>query len=124
MNSNKIGDKEIKDIIGKSQSILDMISGPLKKVAEEIRLLLEMLRDFVSGDFDAPVNTVISITITLIYLVNPFDIVPDFIPFAGLMDDALVISAAVAVLKSDIDKYKKWRKTKEENSSQKETNNQ
>jgi uncharacterized membrane protein YkvA (DUF1232 family) len=33
---------------------------------------------------------------SLIYLVSPIDLIPDFIPFAGLVDDTLIISLLVA----------------------------
>jgi uncharacterized membrane protein YkvA (DUF1232 family) len=33
---------------------------------------------------------------SVIYLVSPIDLIPDFIPFAGLIDDTLIISALVA----------------------------
>jgi uncharacterized membrane protein YkvA (DUF1232 family) len=33
---------------------------------------------------------------SLAYLVSPIDLVPDFLPFAGLVDDTLIISLLVA----------------------------
>jgi uncharacterized membrane protein YkvA (DUF1232 family) len=33
---------------------------------------------------------------SLAYLVSPIDLVPDFLPFAGLLDDTLIISLLVA----------------------------
>ncbi len=33
---------------------------------------------------------------SVVYLVSPIDLIPDFIPFAGLIDDTLIISALVA----------------------------
>jgi uncharacterized membrane protein YkvA (DUF1232 family) len=32
---------------------------------------------------------------SLVYLVSPIDLVPDFLPFAGLVDDTLIISLLV-----------------------------
>jgi uncharacterized membrane protein YkvA (DUF1232 family) len=32
---------------------------------------------------------------SLVYLVSPIDLVPDFLPFAGLIDDTLLISLLV-----------------------------
>ncbi len=42
----------------------------------------------------------------LLYLVSPFDAVPDFLPLLGLSDDAGVILAAVASLSVALAKYK------------------
>ncbi len=33
---------------------------------------------------------------SVVYLLSPIDLIPDFIPFAGLIDDTLIISALVA----------------------------
>jgi uncharacterized membrane protein YkvA (DUF1232 family) len=33
---------------------------------------------------------------SIAYLVSPIDLVPDFLPFAGLVDDTLIISLLVA----------------------------
>jgi uncharacterized membrane protein YkvA (DUF1232 family) len=33
---------------------------------------------------------------SLVYLVSPIDLVPDFLPFAGLVDDTLIISLLVS----------------------------
>jgi uncharacterized membrane protein YkvA (DUF1232 family) len=33
---------------------------------------------------------------SLIYLVSPVDLLPDFLPFAGLIDDTLIISLLVS----------------------------
>lgn len=41
----------------------------------------------------------------LLYLVSPFDAVPDFLPLLGLSDDAGVILAAVASLAVALAKY-------------------
>jgi uncharacterized membrane protein YkvA (DUF1232 family) len=33
---------------------------------------------------------------SIVYLVSPIDLIPDFVPFAGLVDDTLIISLLVA----------------------------
>ena len=38
----------------------------------------------------------------LVYFINPIDIVPDFIPVAGFLDDAAMITGAIASMRSSI----------------------
>jgi len=33
---------------------------------------------------------------SIVYLVSPIDLVPDFLPFAGLIDDTLIVSLLVS----------------------------
>ena len=46
----------------------------------------------------------------LIYFVSPVDIISDFLPVVGYLDDAAVVAACIKLVKSDIDDYKQWRK--------------
>ena len=94
--------------------IRDKVYGPLARFAEQVRLFINMLRDYQSGEYrDAPVWTIGVIAFTLLYILTPFDCVPDFIPFAGLIDDALVMAAAVAMIGLDVQDYKLWRDLKD-----------
>ena len=62
----------------------------------------------------APIGTIIALLAALIYLVVPVDVLPDFIPGFGYLDDAGVLIACVALIKSDIDEYQEWRKANSE----------
>ena len=44
-----------------------------------------------------------------LYAVCPIDLIPDPIPIVGWMDDLAVILIAVAQLKNETDKRKKWK---------------
>lgn len=38
------------------------------------------------------------ILLTLLYLISPLDLIPDFIPVAGVLDDMILVPAAIAFL--------------------------
>ena len=46
----------------------------------------------------------------MMIVISPLDIVPDCIPFAGLIDDALVLAAVFAMSRKDLDAYSAWAK--------------
>ena len=43
-----------------------------------------------------------TILAALVYFINPMDLVPDFIPVAGFLDDAAMITGAIASMRSSI----------------------
>jgi uncharacterized membrane protein YkvA (DUF1232 family) len=44
----------------------------------------------------------------IIYFVSPIDLIPDFIPVAGYVNDAAVIAFVVRQVKIDLDKFTAW----------------
>ena len=47
-------------------------------------------------DSRVPLFSKVLLAGAVVYLVMPFDLVPDFVPWLGQLDDAIVVSAAVA----------------------------
>ena len=81
--------------------------------AEYVCLFFEMLKDFFTGRYKkVPIATIASIICTLLYILSPIDLIPDFIPIAGLLDDASILATCVAFCKRDIDEYKKWKNSR------------
>lgn len=75
-----------------------------------IPVMISLVRSCVKGDYsDLPVGSLIAIVSALIYFLSPIDFIPDSIPGVGLIDDALVVSACLKLVQSDMDEYKAWR---------------
>ena len=49
-------------------------------------------------DNRVPIRTKLIVPITLIYIISPFDIIADFIPIAGQLDDILSLIIGVSLL--------------------------
>ncbi len=81
--------------------LLAMNRGPIAKIWDKVVALWKFL-----SDPDAPVTGKAIAIAALLYLINPIDAVPDFIPGAGLIDDAGIITAAFAKLAADLKKYR------------------
>jgi len=78
---------------------------------EDAYSLYEMLRDSLNGSYShkLPWKTIAGCAFALIYLINPFDLVPDFIPIVGWLDDAGVIGATLTLIARDIAAYREWK---------------
>ena len=55
-----------------------------------------------------PWGALVSIVGSLIYFLNPFDLIPDFIVGIGLLDDLTVILWVVKNIKEDLDNFLMW----------------
>lgn len=78
---------------------------------KSIPILISMVRSYWKKDYTrVPTRSIIAIISALIYFLSPLDVVPDFIPFLGQMDDALVIATVWKYVNKDIEKYREWKK--------------
>ena len=90
--------------------------GPLKKYIEVVKNLFFMLKDYKNGNYrEMPWHTIGSIVLVLLYVLNPLDIIPDFIPGFGYVDDAGVLALALKLIQADFDNYMEWRQLKKGN---------
>jgi uncharacterized membrane protein YkvA (DUF1232 family) len=53
------------------------------------------------------------VALGLFYFALPTDMVPDFIPFVGYVDDITVLLAIFKSLESDIERFLDWEKNQE-----------
>ncbi len=83
--------------------------GPLKEIITEVKLLINMLRDYKRGSYTTlPKRTILSVTAALLYLVSPIDVIPDFIPLIGVVDDIFVLNFVWKQISKDLEDYAFW----------------
>ncbi|MFQ5637966.1 MAG: YkvA family protein [bacterium] len=81
----------------------------LEKVWTDLQSLIRMAKAWIRGEYkEMPWQTIIFAMAGIIYFVNPFDIVPDFLPSVGFLDDATVIGFVLKSIKQDIEEFLHW----------------
>ncbi len=108
----KMDEKDLSEVLENEKQIDNKLanSGMLEKYTELGKLMLNMLKDYRKGIYNqVPWFTIASIVFALLYVLNPFDIVPDFIPGLGYIDDLGVITIAMRFIESDLHKYLDWK---------------
>ena len=79
----------------------------LIKFLGDVKLYFRMLRDIVTRKYrKIPFGTIAVIVCTLLYILNPQDLIPDYIPGIGYIDDAFIMSLSLLFTKFDLEKYK------------------
>lgn len=92
--------------------ILD--SGTLQKYTEIIKQLFLMLNDYRKGKYtDVPWLSISTLVFILLYILNPLDLIPDFIPLIGYLDDVTVLAVGLNLIQTDLHKYLDWKKNVE-----------
>lgn len=90
----------------------------LKDLLDEFKMVWNLLEDYRTGRYrNISWKAIASLAAAVVYLLSPFDAIPDFLPFIGGVDDALMFGLVLASFKMEIDAYKQWKsgKTNEEN---------
>ncbi len=81
---------------------------------ESFQLTWSLLQDYWAGKYTSiPWKLIASTGFAVAYLVSPLDIIPDFLPIIGFVDDASVFALVVSSFQSELNAYKKWKKKQE-----------
>jgi uncharacterized membrane protein YkvA (DUF1232 family) len=87
--------------------------GPISRVVEDAKLLLALVRDYWTREYRTVPYWVIGAAVfALLYVLAPFDLVPDAIPVIGQIDDAAVVSVCLALVRQELAKYAAWRESR------------
>lgn len=110
---NKIKTKDFQKATDGASKIIEMVKNnrTLSNLVEDVKTFVALVNDYVKGHYrDVPYKSIAAVVFGLLYILNPFDFVPDFIPGLGYIDDAAVIGLIIKFLGDDISKYRDWRK--------------
>ncbi len=82
----------------------------LFRYIDDVKVLLSLVRDYYTKKYtQIPYRSIVAILSFFLYLVSPFDFVPDFIPFIGYIDDLVVFRFVMKQIKFDLEAYKRAR---------------
>ena len=83
----------------------------LSKIRDSLCLLWRYLEAVTSKRYtDYSVWAITKIVAVLIYVVNPFDLIPDVIFWAGWLDDILAVGYVISLTAEELEKFQLWEK--------------
>jgi len=90
---------------------LDSDSDKIGKLIDRIQTFVRMIRAYIKGEYkEIPWKSVVLIIASLLYFVNPLDLIPDFIPITGFLDDISIVLWVFSSLEKDIEAFKQWER--------------
>ena len=111
--AQNVTEADLKKVLDKRDEIEEKFkgNGPLGRFVADLKLLYSIIQDYIKGEYrEIPYWSIAAIVATLLYVLNPADLIPDVIPVVGLLDDALVIAACLAMVEQDLHNYEDWKK--------------
>lgn len=85
----------------------------LKALMEQGHLMIQMVRDYVTREYrEVPYWAISAVALSLLYVLNPLDVIPDVILGVGYLDDATVVAFALRLIEKELEKYKAWKDAK------------
>ena len=75
---------------------------------ESLQIFLRLIRAHVAGEFCVVHGSLLMLVGSVLYLVSPFDLIPDSIPLLGLVDDASVLTFVARSNLTLISNFRKW----------------
>lgn len=110
---NIVNDSEaLKGMLSKLKSKLDQSESDdslRQKLIDYLKLVSRMVANTINGKYtELPWQTLVMIVGGLLYFIAPLDAIPDFIPVAGLLDDATILIWLGKCFREDLENYKNW----------------
>jgi len=130
--SNNLSEDQVKEALesgyGQSEALLndkDELDNFLQRLELKIKdipfvgekftvipVMISLVKNYVEGKYTTvPYGTILAVLSSLIYFVSPIDIFPDFIPFAGYLDDMAGMGLCMKMVNTDIESYDEWRRS-------------
>jgi uncharacterized membrane protein YkvA (DUF1232 family) len=110
--AERVSEDDIRYVIEHEDEIKETFigHGPFGKFVEDIVLSFCIVKDYATGAYrKIPYWGIGAIVFMLLYVGNPIDLIPDFLIGVGQIDDLIVITLCLLMLRQELHEYKQWK---------------
>jgi uncharacterized membrane protein YkvA (DUF1232 family) len=83
-----------------------------KGFLQKIPAVFRMIKLYYKGQYKMKFTDILLPALALIYVISPIDIIPDFVPVVGALDDLAILAFAIPLLMKEVDKFLIWESQK------------
>ena len=101
--------EQLEDTLKNRQRILDKViaNSSLAPYLSQVKTLFQLIQDYVRGNYrEIPWWSIGAVATALSYILMPLDGIPDVIPVAGYLDDAVVLKLCLDMISRDLQQYR------------------
>ncbi len=119
----KKNQKKAKDVLNDENRLMDLLKKAIsksknrsKELKEDVVTSVQLIKDWKNNDYkNVSKKTILSLLAGIIYFVNPFDLIPDFLLHFGFIDDIGVMTFVMSQFKTEINNYRLYKEGKDMN---------
>jgi uncharacterized membrane protein YkvA (DUF1232 family) len=102
-------DLDIAKVTQRAQDIENKLP-KLTQVFEQAKIMLSMVKDYWTGAYrEIPYWAISAVSLALLYVLNPADVIPDVIIGVGYLDDATVVAFCLKLVQRELERYEEWQ---------------
>lgn len=102
-------------LVRRGEEWSDELTGRRARMTEDFKALLRLTRAHARGEYeDVSWETMVLVVAAILYLLSPADLIPDWIPGAGFLDDITVANFALHLVRGEIDRFREWESRREQ----------
>lgn len=92
------------------QRAVDMRSDGLPLLGDQLSFAIDCLRDYLDDNCpQIPLYTISLLGAAVLYFCDQVDVIPDFLPHIGKLDDAAVMAMAFRLARDGVERYGAWK---------------
>jgi uncharacterized membrane protein YkvA (DUF1232 family) len=105
--------KALRDLFEKAaRKARSIPKAPFKDLWAYLQAMLRLIRAYYRGEYrNVKIANLVLIIGAIIYVLDPLDLIPDWIPVFGFLDDATILAFAVQKTRETLDQFTTWEMT-------------
>jgi uncharacterized membrane protein YkvA (DUF1232 family) len=102
--------KALRELVEKAARKAKSIpKAPFAELWAYLQAMLRLIRAYYRGEYrDVKIANLVLIIGAIIYVLDPLDLIPDWIPVLGFLDDATILAFAVQKTRQTLDDFTTW----------------